>query len=122
MNPVRPGGMREQTTRERWRKVHDLLGQGVGLLECARRLDVALNTVKRYARMNEPTGDRRAPRYRPTLVDAGPRTRVFPRGRGEHGTGQRSVEHPSMDAAPRPDQAEPWPVPVTDHIWSSQHA
>lgn len=69
VNPARPGGVREQTTRERWHKVHALLAQGVGLLECARRLDVALNTVKRYARMKEPTGDRRAPRYKPTLVD-----------------------------------------------------
>lgn len=48
VNPARPGGIREQTTRERWQRVHSLLGQGVGLLECARRLDVALNTVKRY--------------------------------------------------------------------------
>ncbi|MGW0793050.1 ISL3 family transposase, partial [Streptomyces sp. NPDC002911] len=69
VNPARPGGMREQTTRERWQRVHHLLDQGVGLLECARRLDVALNTVKRYARMKEPTGDRRAPRYKPTLAD-----------------------------------------------------
>lgn len=67
--PVRPGGVREQTTHERRQQVHGLLGQGVGLLECVRRLDVALNTVKRYARLKEPTGDRRAPRYRPTLVD-----------------------------------------------------
>ncbi|MCY0963469.1 ISL3 family transposase [Streptomyces sp. H27-H5] len=69
VNPARPGGVREQTTRERWQQVHNLLGKGVGLLECARRLDVALNTVKRYTRMKEPTGDRRAPRYKPTLVD-----------------------------------------------------
>lgn len=69
VNPTRPGGVREQTTRERWQRVHHLLDQGVGLLECARRVDVALNTVKRYARMKEPTGDRRAPRYKPTLVD-----------------------------------------------------
>ncbi|MYS81795.1 ISL3 family transposase [Streptomyces sp. SID5474] len=69
VNPVRPGGVREQTTRERWQQVHHLLDQGVGILECARRLDVALNTVKRYARLKEPTGDRRAPRYKPTLVD-----------------------------------------------------
>ncbi|GAA1698079.1 hypothetical protein GCM10009680_42820 [Streptomyces yatensis] len=54
INPPRPGGVREQTTRGRWNKVHDLLGQGVGLLDCSRRLDVALNTVKRYARMPEP--------------------------------------------------------------------
>lgn len=69
VNPPRPGGVREQTTRERWHKVHALLGQGVGLLECARRLGLALNTVKRYARSPEPSADRIAPRYRPTLVD-----------------------------------------------------
>ncbi|MFE3202338.1 ISL3 family transposase [Embleya sp. NPDC059237] len=69
VNPPRPGGTHEQTTRERWNRVHELLGKGVGLLECARRLDVSLNTVKRYARIREPDALRRAPRYRPTLVD-----------------------------------------------------
>ncbi|MEU1827554.1 ISL3 family transposase [Streptomyces abikoensis] len=69
INPPRPGGVREQTTRERWNKVHDLLGQGVGLLDCARRLGVSLNTVKRYARMPEPHALRLTPAYRPTLVD-----------------------------------------------------
>jgi hypothetical protein len=39
-------GPRAQTTLERWHQVHGLLGQGVGLLECARRLQLALNTVK----------------------------------------------------------------------------
>ncbi|MFF4652025.1 ISL3 family transposase [Streptomyces sp. NPDC001380] len=68
-NPPRPAGMRELTTHERWHQVHDLLGKGVGLLECARRLNLALNTVKRYARTREPEVLRRAPRYRPTLVD-----------------------------------------------------
>ncbi|MET8331780.1 ISL3 family transposase [Streptomyces sp. NPDC005181] len=69
VNPPRPGEVRELTTRERWHQVHDLLGKGVGLLECARRLNLALNTVKRYARTREPEALRRAPRYRPTLVD-----------------------------------------------------
>ncbi|MFD7433752.1 ISL3 family transposase [Streptomyces sp. NPDC059861] len=69
INPPRPGGVREQTTRERWNKVHDLLGQGVGLLDCSRRLALSLNTVKRYARMPEPQALRIAPTYRPTLVD-----------------------------------------------------
>ncbi|MEI5097716.1 ISL3 family transposase [Streptomyces sp. PmtG] len=69
INPPRPGGVREQTTRERWNKIHDLLGQGVGLLDCARRLNLALNTVKRYARMPEPQALRLTPAYRPTLVD-----------------------------------------------------
>ncbi|MER6441733.1 ISL3 family transposase [Streptomyces sp. NPDC001185] len=68
-NPPRHGGIREQTTRERWHKVHALLGSGVGLLDCSRRLNLALNTVKRYARIPEPSADRITPRYRPTLVD-----------------------------------------------------
>ncbi|OAA27935.1 transposase family protein [Frankia sp. EI5c] len=62
-------GPRAQTTRERWGQVHDLLGQGVGLLDCARRLNLSLNTVKRYARAAEPERLVRAPLYRPTLVD-----------------------------------------------------
>jgi transposase len=33
-------GRRAASTRERWRQVHDLLEQGVGLLECARRLNL----------------------------------------------------------------------------------
>lgn len=64
INPPRPGGVHEQTTRERWNKIHDLLGQGVGLLDCSRRLGVALNTVKRYSRMPEPQVLRIAPNYR----------------------------------------------------------
>jgi len=69
VNPPRPGGVREQTTRQRWHQVHDLLGKGVGLLECSRRLNINLNTVKRYARRAEPEELRIAPRYRATLVD-----------------------------------------------------
>ena len=57
------------TTLARWHQVHDLLNAGVGLLECARRLNLALNTVKRYARIEAPERMRRAPQYRPTLVD-----------------------------------------------------
>ena len=66
--PIREG-RRAQTTHERWQQVHDLLDQGVGLRECARRLNLALNTVKRYARHTEPDRLVRAPQYRPTLVD-----------------------------------------------------
>jgi transposase len=62
-------GPRAQTTTERWQQVHDLRGQGVGLLECARRLNLSLNTVKRYARATQPERLQRAPQYRPTLVD-----------------------------------------------------
>ncbi|WSW21282.1 transposase [Streptomyces phaeochromogenes] len=66
--PIREG-RRAQTTRERWQQVHDLRDQGVGLLECARRLNLALNTVKRYARHAEPDRLIRTPQYRPALVD-----------------------------------------------------
>lgn len=66
---VPTGGFHEKTTRERRHQVHDLIRKEVTLLECARRPDVSLNTVKRYARTREPDALRRAPRYRPTLVD-----------------------------------------------------
>jgi hypothetical protein len=41
----------------------------VGLLECARRLGWALNTVKRYARAPTAEQLQRPPRYGRTLVD-----------------------------------------------------
>ncbi|WP_410540483.1 ISL3 family transposase [Streptomyces sp. KL2] len=62
-------GPRAQTTLERWHQVHGLLDQGVGLLECARRLQLALNTVKRYARADRPERMLRVPKYRAGLVD-----------------------------------------------------
>ncbi|MCZ1018586.1 ISL3 family transposase [Streptomyces albulus] len=62
-------GPRAQTTLERWHQVHGLLDQGVGLLECARRLQLALNTVKRYARADRPERMLRVPKYRISLVD-----------------------------------------------------
>ncbi len=57
------------TTRARWQQVRALRERGVGLLECARRLNLALNTVRRYDRVAEPERLIRAPKYRPTLVD-----------------------------------------------------
>ena len=66
--PIRDG-KRAATTLERWQQVRDLLDRGVGLLVCARRLNLALNTVKRYACVPEPERLIRAPQYRPTLVD-----------------------------------------------------
>jgi transposase len=66
--PVKEG-KRAQTTAQRWREIHDLLGKGTGLLECSRRLSLSLNTVRRYARAAEPERLVRAPQYRPTLVD-----------------------------------------------------
>lgn len=67
--PPHRDGKRAVTTRERWQQVHDLLGKGTGLLECARRLNLGLNTIKRYARITSPERLVRAPQYRPTLVD-----------------------------------------------------
>jgi transposase len=54
---------------ERWQQVHELRARNVGLLECARRLNLSLNTVKRYDRASEPERLQRVPKYRPTLVD-----------------------------------------------------
>ncbi|SDB80407.1 Transposase [Raineyella antarctica] len=62
-------GPRAATTAERWTQVHGLLEQGVGLLDCARRLNLSLNTVKRYARASAPERLQRVPTYRSTLVD-----------------------------------------------------
>jgi transposase len=62
-------GPQAATTRERWQQIHALLDKGVGLLECGRRLNLSLNTIKRYARATEPDRLVRAPKYRPTLVD-----------------------------------------------------
>jgi transposase len=64
-----PEGKRAETTRERWQQVHDLRSKGAGLLDCSRRLGLALNTVKRHDRADAPGRLRRAAQYRPTLVD-----------------------------------------------------
>ena len=62
-------GKRASTTLERWQQVHDLRARNVGLLDCARRLSLSLNTVKRYDRASEPERLQRVPKYRPTLVN-----------------------------------------------------
>jgi hypothetical protein len=59
----------DERTRVRHAAVHELLGQGVGLLECSRRLGWALNTIKRYARAATAEQLQRPPRYGRTLVD-----------------------------------------------------
>ncbi|MGW5106344.1 ISL3 family transposase [Nocardia sp. NPDC004123] len=67
--PKRQQLTRETTTLQRWHDIHALLDQGVGLLDCSRRLGLALNTVKRYARVPQPDRLRRPPQYRACLVD-----------------------------------------------------
>src|SRR5262250_1362625 len=62
-------GKHAATTLERWQQVHELRARNVGLLDCARRLNLSLNTVKRYDRAGEPERLQRVPKYRPTLVD-----------------------------------------------------
>jgi transposase len=59
----------DERTRTRHAAVHALLDEGVGLLECGRRLGWALNTVKRYARAAIADDLRRPAKYRRTLVD-----------------------------------------------------
>lgn len=68
--PARPAdGKAHQKTLQRWTAVHDLLGQGVGLMECGRRLDLSLNTIKRYARIPAVEQLTRPRKFRQTLVD-----------------------------------------------------
>jgi transposase len=66
-------GLREgklaETTLQRWQQIHTLLEAGVGLLDCSRRLGLALNTVKRYARAATPDRIQRVPKYRACMVD-----------------------------------------------------
>jgi hypothetical protein len=59
----------DERTRARHAAVHELLGQGVGLLECTRRLGWSLNTIKRYARAATAEQLQRPPRYGRTWVD-----------------------------------------------------
>jgi transposase len=66
--PLQEGKLAE-TTLERWQQVRDLRSQGVGLADCARRLGLAMNTVKRYDKADKPGRLRRARKYQPTLVD-----------------------------------------------------
>jgi hypothetical protein len=63
-------GKRTEAKLERWQQIHDLLSKGTGPRECARRLDLPVSTVRRYARAGQPERLQRAPQYRATL--AGP--------------------------------------------------
>ena len=58
----------DERTRAHHAAVHKLLDQGVGLLECSRRLGWVLNTVKRYARAATAEQLQRPPRCGRTLV------------------------------------------------------
>lgn len=50
VNPPRPGGVREQTTRERWHKVHALFDSGVGLLPQTEPRPVHRQTLRPHPR------------------------------------------------------------------------
>ncbi|MCC8250515.1 hypothetical protein [Saccharothrix luteola] len=69
VGPARRTQAAEERALQRHAAIHDLLDQGVGLLECARRLGVSLNTVKRYARIPSAEQLRRPPPYRRSMVD-----------------------------------------------------
>ena len=62
-------GKLAETTLQRWQQIHALLEAGVGLLDCSRRLGLAMNTVKRYARAATPERIQRVPKYRACMVD-----------------------------------------------------
>ena len=62
-------GSRNERVLQRHGAVHELLEAGVGLCETARRLGLALNTIKRYARVADADQLIRPPQYRRCLVD-----------------------------------------------------
>lgn len=62
-------GKLAETTLQRWQQIHALRDAGVGLLDCSRRLGLAMNTVKRYARAATPQRIQRVPKYRAGMVD-----------------------------------------------------
>jgi DNA-binding transcriptional MerR regulator len=62
-------GKHTEAKLERRQQIHDLLSKGTSLRECARRLDLSLSTVKRYARADRPERLQRARQYRSRLVD-----------------------------------------------------
>ncbi|GAB1511832.1 hypothetical protein JCM33774_38740 [Actinophytocola sp. KF-1] len=61
-------GKLAEITPQRWQQIHALLDAGVGLLDCSRRLGLAMNTVKRYARAATPQHVQRVPKYRTCRV------------------------------------------------------
>ncbi|MEV6160309.1 ISL3 family transposase [Nonomuraea sp. NPDC052129] len=65
----RDEGPTVQRTRSRYAAVHALLGQGLANNEIARRLNLALNTVKKYARAQRVEQVIGGPKRGATLVD-----------------------------------------------------
>lgn len=112
INPPRPGGVREQTTRERWNKIHDLLGQGVGLLDCALPEGA-------WARSTPPSSPIAPPSYpippRPRPIDRLHHDKGHdPRGRVRQTTGEsgtRSATRRSLRLSRSPESAR-WAAEV----------
>ncbi|WP_406190666.1 ISL3 family transposase [Streptomyces sp. NBC_01017] len=67
--PEATPGSRNARVLQTHAAVHASLESGVGLCETGRRLGLALNTVKRYARIGDPAQLVRPPQYRRCLVD-----------------------------------------------------
>ncbi len=104
-------GTLAETTLQRWQQIHALLEAGVGLLDCSRRLGLALNTVKRYARAATPERIQRVPKYRACMVDPY-RDHLSARpGRGSHRAAGRNPR-PGLHRQPQPPRAIPEPGTV----------
>jgi hypothetical protein len=109
-------GLREgklaETTLQRWQQIHALLEAGVGLLDCSRRLGLAMNTVKRYARAATPERIQRVPIYRACMVDPY-REHLRTRREQEPGVGATALlgENPrsGLHRQPQPPRALPQP-------------
>lgn len=105
-------GRQAATTRERRQQVHALRERGVGLLECARRLNLALNTVKRYDHVARARAPHPRPQVPPHPRGSLPRSPA-PTPAGESGR----PRHPSPPGDQKPGAAPAartcWPAPST---------
>jgi hypothetical protein len=101
----------DERTRGQHAAVHELLGQGVGLFECARRLGWALNTVKRYTQRRTAAA---ATALRPHPDRPLPRAPAPPAGRRTRRGGHSAVRRDSragLHLQRQPARALPQPRP-----------
>ena len=113
----RQEGTRAATTLERWQQVHNLRSQNVGLLDCARRLNLLLNTVKRYDRASEPGKSASAATMATPTSSSATSTRAAwtATGRTHHPAGPPGSCSPGPTASPpastRRSPSSPQPAP-----------
>ncbi|WP_367127835.1 transposase [Saccharothrix sp. HUAS TT1] len=108
VGPARRTKAEGERALQRHTTVHGLLDQEVGLLECARRLGISLNTVKRYARI--PSAEQLR-RLRPTGA-----AWSTPAATTYAAAWHNSPTSRSPTCSPR---STPWATPAAPTSWSA---